>query len=246
MTRLEGPATTVPGERTSHLARARRHEVEVILLTATTILLAFYYLARADAVGTRHPYGAWWPVSGPPLPTPLHYAISAVLLAVIPLAIARWGLGLSPRELGLGLGRWREGLAWLGVGLAVAVVAGRLGANSSAMRAVYPLAPGLRPGVRVFVPHALRGFLYFGAWEVFFRGFVLMGLRSRIGDGSANAVQTALSVLAHLGRPLTETLSALPAGLLFGWVDLRVRSVWYIALVHWTVGMAVDWFLVAH
>ena len=111
------------------------------------------------------------------------------------------------------------------------------------MRAVYPLTSKLRPAASSFVPHALRSFLYFGAWEVFFRGFVLFGLRGRLGDGPANAVQTALSVVAHFGRPLPETLSALPAGLLFGWIDLRLGSVWYVAVIHWTVGMSVDWFL---
>jgi membrane protease YdiL (CAAX protease family) len=227
-------------------ARAREHEVEVVLLAATAVLLAFYYFARADVVGSRHPTGAWWAVSGPPLPSALHYPVSALLLGVAPILLARKVGGLSPARLGLGLGRWREGLVWLAVGVVLAAVSGRFAAGSPAMRAVYPLAPHLVRTAGGFVPHALRSFLYYGAWELFFRGFVLFGLRGRLGDGPANAIQTALSVLAHFGRPLPETLSALPAGLLFGWIDLRVRSVWYIAVVHWTAGVAVDWFLLAH
>lgn len=72
---------------------------------------------------------------------------------------------------------------------------------------------------------------------------LLFGLKGRIGAGPANALQTALSVVAHFGRPLTETFAAVPAGLLFGWVGLRVRSIWYIAIIHWLVGVSLDWFI---
>jgi len=57
-------------------------------------------------------------------------------------------------------------------------------------------------------------------------------------------VQTALSVTAHFGRALNETFAALPAGLLFGWVDLRLRSIWYVAIVHWLIGMSMDAFII--
>lgn len=95
-----------------------------------------------------------------------------------------------------------------------------------------------------FVSYALLQFLYYGAWEVLFRGVVLFGLRDRLGEGVANALQTALSVLAHFGRPITETFAAAPAGLLLGWIDLRLGSIWYVAVVHWLVGVSVDWFLI--
>ena len=72
---------------------------------------------------------------------------------------------------------------------------------------------------------------------------LLFGLRRQIGDATANLTQTALSVLAHFGRPLPETLAAIPAGLVFGAIDLRVGSVWYLALVHWIVGVSVDWWI---
>jgi membrane protease YdiL (CAAX protease family) len=88
-------------------------------------------------------------------------------------------------------------------------------------------------------------FLYYGSWEVLFRGVILFGLRGAIGGGNANVVQTALSVLAHFGRAPDETFAAIPAGLLFGWVNLRVGSIWYVAVLHWLVGISMDWFIVS-
>jgi membrane protease YdiL (CAAX protease family) len=211
---------------------------------ATVCLFVFFYLARADRIGTAAA-GDWFRVTAAPLSPTMHYVASAMLLAVIPVLSARWICGLRLRDLGLGLGRWREGLVWLAIGIPLAVIAGRIAAADPAMRAVYPLDRGLTAEAAVFVPHALRNFLYYGAWEVLFRGVLLFGLVGRIGSGPANAAQTGLSVTAHFGRVMTETLSAIPAGLVFGWVDLRIRSIWYIAIVHWTIGTSMDWFIVA-
>src|SRR5881296_3456592 len=67
---------------------------------------------------------------------------------------------------------------------------------------------------------------------------------TRLDDVSPNLVQTALSVTAHFGRALNEACAAGPAGLVFGAIDLRLGSVWYVALLHWLVGVSMDWFIV--
>lgn len=61
----------------------------------------------------------------------------------------------------------------------------------------------------------------------------------------AHVIQTALSVIAHFGRAPDETFAAIPAGLLFGWLDLRIGSIWYVAILHWIVGTGMDWFIVS-
>jgi membrane protease YdiL (CAAX protease family) len=52
-----------------------------------------------------------------------------------------------------------------------------------------------------------------------------------------------LSVFAHLGRPLEEIAAAIPAGLLFGAVDLRLGSLWWVAALHWIEGAALNYFI---
>jgi len=215
----------------------------VLLGVATLALVCFYYLARADAVGVYSRPRGWFALTGAPLAPPLHFAASALLLAVIPV-LAAWRLaGLTPRDLGLGLGRWRAGLAWLAVGLPLAILAGRIAALAPAIRAVYPLDPTLAAEPRAFIRYAALQFLYFGSWEVLFRGVLLFGLRAPLGAASSNVVQTALSVTAHFGRAINETLAAAPAGIVFGAIDLRIGSIWYVALLHWVVGVSMDWFI---
>lgn len=214
-----------------------------MLLVAAACLTAFYYWARADVIGVFAAARGWFPLNASPLAAGWHLAAAALLLGVVPLLAARALLGLSLRDLGLGLGNWREGLKWLALGVPLALVAGWIGSRSPAMRAVYPLDPAMTAQAAVFVPYALKQFLYYGAWEVLFRGVLLFGLARTMGAGSANGVQTALSVTTHFGRALAETAGALGAGFVFGWITLRTRSVWYLAIVHWVIGVSQDWFI---
>ena len=162
---------------------------------------------------------------------------------LIPLVAARWLTGLDLRGLGLGLGRWRIGLGCLAVGIPLAILAGWIAARSPAMRAVYPLDPSLRAEPLAFARGASLQFLYFGAWEVLFRGVLLFGLVGTLGETGAIFGQTGLSVTAHFGRAINETFAALPAGLGFGWVTLRLQSIWYIAVIHWVAAVSMDWFI---
>ncbi len=220
-----------PGRRTQFL-----------VLVAVVVLIAFHYLTRADTIGVFSPNRGWTPLTAQPLAPLVHFGVSALILGVVPLVLARQFTGLRLRDLGLGLGNWRRGLILLAIGIPSAVLAGKIGAATPVMRALYPLDPTLTGSG--FVTYALVSFLYFGAWEVLFRGVLLFGLRDDLGEGTANVLQTALSVIAHFGRAVNETLAALPSGLVFGWADLRVGSIWYIAIVHWVVGVSMDYFVV--
>jgi len=214
-----------------------------LLLVATLVLIAFYYLTRADTIGVSGPGRGWFALTRPPLQPSLHFLSAAVLLGLIPL-LAAWKItGLGARGLGLGLGNWRAGLVVLAVGIPLAILAGWIASRSPDMRAVYPLDPSLTAEPMVFLKSAAIQFLYFGAWEILFRGVLLFGLLGLMGSFGAICTQTAVSVTAHFGRAINETFSALPAGLVFGWVTLRLQSIWYIAVLHWLVAMSMDWFI---
>lgn len=221
------------------LPHARR--AELVILVGVSVLVAFYYFARIDVIGVSSPWRGWSPMTAAPVPSAVHFGVAALLLGVVPVAIVRKYNGMTLSELGLGLGNRRAGIALLAIGIPLAVLAGFIGAASPEVRTVYPLDPAAESAN--FSAYAAMQFLYFGAWEVLFRGVLLFGLRQQLGDGVANVLQTALSVTAHFGRALNETVAAFPAGLLFGWVGLRIRSVWYVAVIHWVVGVSLDWFI---
>jgi len=221
--------------------RRSRYAADLLVLLIAAVLLIFYYVPRADLIGVSSATRGWAAMTLRAVPSWIHFVAAALLLGVLPVVVARALTGLSLTQLGLGLGNLRGGLILVAAGTPLAILAGAIGAASPTMRAVYPLFPGAA-GVG-FVGYALMQFLYFGAWEVLFRGVLLFGLRPRLGNGTANVLQTALSVTAHFGRAINETASALPAGLVFGWVGLRLGSIWYVAILHWIVGVSMDWFI---
>jgi membrane protease YdiL (CAAX protease family) len=208
------------------------------------VLTLFYYWTRVDTIGVTGPGRQWFAMTGGTLSPGRHNLVSAILLGLVPLAWARLATRASWKELGLGVGNPRRGLLWLGIGLPVAVLAGWVSSGNPEVRAVYPLDPGLTLEPGRFAIHALIQLGYYAAWEVLFRGVLLGTLRPVFGFANANLIQTALSVVAHFGRPFPETFAAIPAGLAFGGVARTTGSVWYVIIIHWVVGLAQDWFII--
>lgn len=101
-----------------------------------------------------------------------------------------------------------------------------------------------------FYPEASRSAFDLWAWEgmyaaqflaleVFFRGFLLAGLRRAMG---ANAVFAAMVpyVMLHFGKPPAETLGAIVTGLVLGTLALRTRTIWGGVVIHIAVAVSMD------
>jgi membrane protease YdiL (CAAX protease family) len=215
-----------------------------LILAAALGLTLFFYWTRTDTIGVRCPTRGWFPMTAAPLGPAAYCLAAGLLLGVMPLAVARLAGRLGWAEIGLGWGRGKVGAFWLLVGIPVAVLAGWVSAASPITRAVYPLDAGLTPTAGPFLLHAARLLVYYTAWELLFRGILLAGLTRTMGFAGANVLQTALSVVAHFGRPFMETAAAIPAGLAFGGVARATGSIWYVVIIHWVVGLAQDWFII--
>lgn len=216
-----------------------------LILLAVAVLTPFTYLLRVDTLGVLSRAQVWTAMTGGEQGFWGHNAAAALLLGLVPLIAARLVLGLELRTLGFGPSRGRRVVFWLAVGVPLAILAGWLSSGQAEMRTVYPLDRHLSGGGWPFILHTLFQLMYYAGWEVLFRGVLLGGLTGRLGFATANSVQTGLSVLAHFGRPLTETLAAIPAGLAFGGVTRHSGSVWTVILIHWAVGVAQDAFIIA-
>jgi len=79
----------------------------------------------------------------------------------------------------------------------------------------------------------------FIALEVFFRGFLLHGLRRALG-ANAIFVMVVPYCMIHFQKPMPETFGAIGAGLILGTLALRTRSIWGGVLIHVGVAMTMD------
>ncbi len=87
--------------------------------------------------------------------------------------------------------------------------------------------------------------LQFLSLEFFFRGFMLQGLRRCMGS-NAIFVMVLPYCMIHYGKPLTETLGAIGAGLILGTLAMRTRSIWGGVLIHVGVALSMDLLALDH
>lgn len=85
----------------------------------------------------------------------------------------------------------------------------------------------------------------FFALEFFFRGFMLHGLRQRLGIYSV-FVMTVPYCMIHFGKPMAETFAAIGAGIVLGLMSLKTRSIWFGACLHVAVAMTMDFLALWH
>lgn len=112
---------------------------------------------------------------------------------------------------------------------------------SAAFQAKYPfynLAPGesLWPGMTIWwIMYALQ----FVALEFFFRGFMIHGLKWRLGYAAIFVMVVPYNMI-HFEKPLIEAIGAIAGGVTLGTLSLKTRSIWWGAALHIAVAGTMD------
>lgn len=82
-------------------------------------------------------------------------------------------------------------------------------------------------------------FLQFLALEFFFRGFILHGTKQRFGF-YAIFVMVIPYCMIHFGKPMVETIAAIIAGVVLGYLSLKSKSIWLGVMIHCSVALTMD------
>jgi membrane protease YdiL (CAAX protease family) len=90
-----------------------------------------------------------------------------------------------------------------------------------------------------FVIWELSYAVQFVSLEFFFRGFLLHGTRRRLGAYSIFVMMVPYCMI-HFGKPPLETLGAIVAGIVLGFMSLKTRSIWLGAALHIYVAWTMD------
>lgn len=217
----------------------------VIVLVATPILLvAFYYYARVEYLRPNvltwsvERFGSSWPHHG--LIAFAASAASSVLIRVAaPLCLIVFVLRDSPREYGF---RARGALEhWRAYGLLLLMVLPFVywASHQESFLATYPFYRPAVAGGWTLWAYELTYMIQFFAIEAFFRGFVLFGLRPRLGYYSV-LVMAIPYCMIHFGKPMPEALGAIIAGAVLGVLALRSGSFYLGVALHCTVALLMD------
>jgi membrane protease YdiL (CAAX protease family) len=228
---------------------------EGILLWSVVLLLV---ASGPKAIPLFAPWFRPWLQSSDPLVANwrlqmFSFASGAVLLLAIPLAIIHFGFKQRPRDFGLGLGDRRLGLRFLLIGLIVVIPGAWLASSQPAMQAEYPLLYQGMTSSQIAARFNLGQFAlfeilyasFFLTCEFTYRGYMLFGLEPRFGR-YAIFIQMLPYVVWHLAKPVPELIGTPILGFVLGAIALRVRSLWYIMLVHWALNIFMDTFILVH
>lgn len=102
----------------------------------------------------------------------------------------------------------------------------------------YPLAAAEPWWPHLWLWWALYG-AQFVALEFFFRGFMVHGLRLRLGV-SAVFVMIVPYAMIHFNKPMLEALAAILGGTVLGFLSLKTGSVWWGAALHIAIAGTMD------
>jgi len=167
-----------------------------------------------------------------------------ILFFLIPAAVVVFIFKRPLSEFGFAIGDWRFGLKFICLWIIVITPLVYLNSFMPDFQKEYPLVPLAGKHVGWFFLWALVYLVYYIGWEFLFRGFLQIGLRPALGAFFSICVQTIPSTIIHFGKPEGETISAIFAGIIFGAVALRTRSIFWPLLAHFYAGMANDIFCV--
>jgi len=183
----------------------------------------------------------------------LSFASGVVLLGLIPLVIIHFVFKEKPRDFGLGLGDKRLGLRFLFVGILIIIPTAYYASLQPSMQAEYPLLyQGLtseqilaRFSWNQFVLYEILYASFFIVVEFTYRGYMLFGLEPKFGLYTI-FIQMFPYVFWHFAKPFPELVPTPIWGFIAGAVGLRVRSIWYSMLIHWTLNLFMDTFILIH
>jgi CAAX protease family protein len=190
-----------------HLPQRR---VSIVLAVSTAVVLASFYASHAPRPPT------WEALL-------IGLAFQAMLFFVVPACVVRFVLRERLGAFGV---TWRMPAArciWL-VGVAILFLAVVLATRIPEVHAAYPVVREARTDPWRLLPSTLAFATYGFAWEFFFRGFLLFGLRERWGR-VAILLQAVPCTLLHFGKPSLEIAASFPAALVFGVIAFANQSI---------------------
>jgi membrane protease YdiL (CAAX protease family) len=154
------------------------------------------------------------------------YWLSALIYyAILPVLIIIMLLRKNPLDFGFRLGNYKVWLFHVALALLVWIPVLFLSSHFSALKDYYTI-----PQFDL-LKYSLETVVYMFAWEFLFRGFLLFGLKDKLGEASI-LIQMIPFILLHFGKPGIETISTILMGIYFGYVVYRGNSYWPALIIH--------------
>ena len=115
-----------------------------------------------------------------------------------------------------------------------------IASSSESFANTYPLGGSeLRTNFVLFIIYELCVLIYLLGWEFLWRGYMLFGLKPKLGYYAVFAQMIPFFIL-HRGKPEIELFASIIAGLILGIQALRSNSFLYCWILHSLVMISID------
>ncbi|MFH1721367.1 MAG: CPBP family intramembrane glutamic endopeptidase [Candidatus Altiarchaeota archaeon] len=146
----------------------------------------------------------------------------------------------QPKNFGIQKRNLKLGLKYSIILLILALPFMLYGSQLSDFKAYYPFWPAARENVSSFIYFELLIGVRMMATEFIYRGLLLFSLAKIIKPNHANLIHSFIYMLAHIGKPFLEVPYSFGAGLVFGHVDLKCKSILPSFLMHYISSIMFD------
>jgi hypothetical protein len=168
------------------------------------------------------------------------FSADGLLMFIVPLFLIRLFLKGRLSDYGFRTGDYKFGLKSSVVFIILMIPVLWIASGSESFAKAYPQGgPFVRENIGVLLYYELFVGFYMLAWEFFWRGYVLFGLKEKFGF-YAIFIQMIPFFILHRGKPELETFASIFAGLILGIQAWRSNSFVYCFIVHWNVVIFID------
>ena len=168
------------------------------------------------------------------------FSADGFLMFIIPMILIPLVLKGKPADYGFRLGDYKFGLKSSILFVVVMLPFLWIASGDKSFASTYPQGGTfVRENLSVLFYYELFVGFYMLAWEFFWRGYMLFGLKQKFGF-YAIFIQMIPFFILHRGKPDIETFASILGGLILGIQAWRSNSFIYCFLVHWAVMIFVD------
>ena len=231
---------------------------KIILLSSIVLTVAFWILALwytnksgytkdlvvfygiFGAAFNNHPILDYWQYI-------FQFGITMLLLFLIPLLIIKYHFKENFKDYGLRLGKKKIGLILTIIFTVVLFFVSIYTSQQSSFMTEYPLSKTVGISWALLIFYEINYLFYFVGIEFMYRGYIQWGLKRENttfkGIIIIIVIQTTLSTLFHIGKPIEEITAAIALGPVLGYAALKIDSIWYGMLLHFVMNIFMDIFI---
>lgn len=216
----------------------------VISISLLTIgFVSFWFLSESERIHNRIKAN-WAHPKSSVITVVYQKLIGVLLLGIIPLLVALAFLPYKLLDYGLAFQNTGSSMLWI-IGIATIVIPLNIrAAKRPDNLSYYPMMRVENWDNKLILLNSAATISYLFAYELLFRGILLVCCVNSLGVWPGIAINVALYATTHLPKGPAETIGAIPFGVLMCYITLTLGTIWVAVVVHIILSLSNDYLAV--